>query len=204
MGSLYLLIPCLIIIPACQAQQQDKINYQSYGRCDGCEAVFEYGDQQLTSVDTLPDFEKHEPKIKLTGTIYKPDGKTPASGVVLFIYHTNPEGKYPKKGSEQGLDRKQGYIRGWVKTDSNGRYTFLTFMPGVYSSNEAHIHTALLEPNGRYYFIDDFNFENDPYFKKAAKRKLRGGSGVIKLVEEDNLLVGNRDIFLGLNIEGYE
>ena len=195
----------LMLTQLCQAQnEKEKLQYRSFGRCDGCEGVFEYGKRKLQAVDTLPDYEKYEPKIKLTGTIYKPDGKTPASGVVLFVYHTNPEGKYPKKGDEKGLAKKQGYIRGWVKTDSSGRYTLYTFLPGSYSSTEAHIHTAVLEPNGYYYYIDDFNFEGDPHFNTTLVRKEWGGSGIVKLQKKGEETIGERDIILGLNVENYE
>lgn len=202
--SAFLLLVCMLT-HLCQAQnKQEKVEYQSFGRCDGCEGIFEYGERQLQAVDTLPDFHQYEPKLKLSGTIYKPDGKTPAPGVILFIYHTNPEGKYPKRGNEKGLASKQGYIRGWIRTDSSGRYTFYTFMPGSYSSSEAHIHAALLEPNGKYYFIDDFNFEEDPYLNSTLVRRKWGGPGIIKLKQEGDILNGERNIILGLNIPGYE
>lgn len=204
-SAVLLLVLIFILTQVCQAQnEKEKVQYRSFGRCDGCEGVFGYGNRKLQTVDTLPDFLQYEPKLKLSGTIYKPDGKTPASDVILFIYHTNPEGKYPKKGDETGLAGKQGYIRGWIRTDSNGRYTFYTFRPGSYSSNEAHIHAALLEPNGKYYFIDDFNFEGDPYFNTTLARRKWGGSGIIKLKKEGDILEGERNIVLGLNIPGYE
>jgi protocatechuate 3,4-dioxygenase beta subunit len=40
----------------------------------------------------------------------------------------------------------------------------------------------------------------------AAKRKAlenRGGSGVLRLVKQGELWIGERDIILGLNIPGY-
>lgn len=204
MQKLIFLFLLVVLVQACYAQQKDEIAYRAFGRCDGCEAVFEYRDKKLTSVDTLPDFEKYDPKIKLTGIIYQPDGKTPAPGVILYVYHTNPEGKYPKKGDETGLAKKQGYIRGWVKTDSNGRYTIYTFLPGSYGSGEAHIHTTVLEPNGKYYYIDDFNFEGDPNFNTTLVRKKWGGSGITELREEGDILWGKRDIILGLNVLNYD
>ncbi len=72
------------------------------GPCEGCEAVFEYGDRKLTPTDTLPGFEENKPKLKITGTIYKKDEKTPAENVILYIYHTNREGEYATRGDEKG------------------------------------------------------------------------------------------------------
>jgi protocatechuate 3,4-dioxygenase, beta subunit len=72
------------------------------GPCEGCEAVLEFGSRKLHAVDTLPDFNQHGPKLKLTGTIFLPDGKTPARGVILYIYHTDHTGVYPTRGDEKG------------------------------------------------------------------------------------------------------
>ena len=99
------------------------------GSCEGCEAVFEHGNKVLNAVDTLPEFNDGGPRIKLTGTIYQPDGKTPAEEVILMIYHTNQKGVYPVRGDEKGWAKRQGYLRGWVKTGEDGKYTFYTTQP---------------------------------------------------------------------------
>ena len=174
------------------------------GPCEGCEAVFEYGDRKLTPVDTLPGFEEKKPKLKITGTIYKKDGKTPAEDVILYIYHTNRDGVYPSRGDEEGWARRHGYIRGWVKTGADGKYTFYTFKPGSYSSNTAHIHSTVLEPNGKYYYIDEYRFKGDPKLENvSAYIDSRGGSGIVELRKSGGIMVAKRDIILGKNINGY-
>lgn len=199
---LFLLLFCTHL---CVGQAtKEKTQYQAFGRCDGCEGMFEYGDRMLQPIDTLPDFKKHEPKLKVTGVIYNPDGKTPAADVIMYVYQTNPEGKYPIKGDEEGWAKRHGYIRGWIKTDSSGKYTFYTFQPGSYGSGPAHIHAVVLEPNGKYYYIDDYNFEGDPYLSKENENKNEGGSGLVKLRRAGNILLADRNIILGLNIPGYE
>lgn len=174
------------------------------GPCEGCEAVFEYGDLELTQTDTLPGFEEKEPKLKITGTIYKKDGKTPAEDVIMYIYHTNREGVYPTRGDEKGWARRHGYIRGWIKTDADGKYTFYTFKPGSYSSNPAHIHPTILEPNGKYYYIDEIRFKGDPKLDNVRQYiENRGGSGIVEPKKKGELLVVERDIILGKNISDY-
>lgn len=200
--SIALILLCLV--SACQGQEQKENNYKLMGRCEGCEAVFEYGNKELQPVDTLPEFENNEPKLKLTGTIYRSDGKTPASDVILYIYHTDKTGKYPTKGNEKGWAKRHGYIRGWIKTDESGIYTFYTFKPGSYSSNPAHIHATILEPNGRYYYIEEYNFIGDPNLQNAHDDNGRGGSGLVELQKKGDLLVAERDIILGLNVPGYQ
>jgi len=179
------------------------------GNCEGCEAIFEHDLTKLNSVDTLPDFNNKGPKIKITGTVYKPGGKEPAPNVVLYVYHTNQRGIYPTKGDEKGWEKRHGYIRGWIKTDANGKYAFYTLKPGIYPSRKtpAHIHLTILEPNGKYYWLHSYHFDGDPLLtaKERSTESPRGGStGIIYLRKEGNLLEGHRDIELGKNIPGYE
>lgn len=177
------------------------------GPCEGCEALLEYGNRQLSSIDTLPDYSQNEPKIIVTGTVYKPDGKTPANGVIIYAYHTDRSGVYPTKGDEKGWARRHGYIRGWTKTDENGQYTFYTFKPETYPSRTepAHIHLTVKESDKQEYWIDSIQFEEDELLTKKVREKMgnRGGSGIVKLKEKGSFLLAERDIILGLNIQNY-
>lgn len=178
------------------------------GDCEDCEALLEYGHKPLTATDTLPDYHETGPKLVVQGIIYKKDGKTPAPDVILYIYHTDQKGIYPTKGSETGWDKRHGYIRGWIKTDATGKYTFYTLKPAAYPNNKipAHIHATLKEPGTNEYWIDEYLFEDDPYLTKEerSRQEKRGGNGIISLSKGQNgLLVAHRDIILGLNIPGY-
>lgn len=175
------------------------------GRCEGCEAVFEYGDKELKPKDILPDFDSKGEQIKLQGVIYENDGKTPAGGVILYVYHTNEEGVYPTKGDEKGWARRHGYIRGWIKTGPDGRYAFYTQKPGSYSNSPAHVHPIILEPDGRYYWISSYLFEGDPNLNEEVRdhERDRGGNGIVELKSVDGILVGTRDIVLGKELKDY-
>lgn len=180
------------------------------GGCEGCEGLYEYGSKLLNNVDTLPLFEVTEPKLKITGTVFKKDGKTPAPDVILYIYHTSREGIYETKGDETGWARRHGFIRGWIKTDQSGRYIFYTFRPGAYpdGSEPEHIHLTVKEPKTNAYYLDDFLFDDDPLLTEKERKKWmlrnRGGSGVVILQSTDSMLTVERDIILGLNIPDYE
>jgi protocatechuate 3,4-dioxygenase beta subunit len=178
------------------------------GDCEACGAVFEFGNKQLTWTDTLPDFHEPGPKLELHGTIYQPDGKTPAPDVILYVYHTDQHGEYSKKGNETGWGKTHGYIRGWIKTGKDGRYRFYTLKPGAYpgGGNPAHIHPVIKEPGVQPYWIDEFLFEGDPYITETERQRLpqRGGPGIRKAVKgKDDILIVERDIILGLNVPGY-
>lgn len=200
----YLLVSILI----CQAQISPQ-NKLVGGPCEGCEAIFEFGDAKLTSSVTLIDFNEPGPRMEISGTVYKSDGQTPAKDVILYVYHTNQKGIYPTRGNEKGWARRHGYIRGWLKTGADGRYTFYTLKPGTYPSGTepAHIHITILEPDGKYYWIDSYYFSDDPLLSEKDKQTSTvrgGGSGVLYLKEENNLLIGTRNIILGKNVPGYE
>ncbi|AHM62721.1 intradiol ring-cleavage dioxygenase domain-containing protein [Flammeovirgaceae bacterium 311] len=206
----FFMLMTICLMTTCQAQDQQekqKATARIGGPCEGCEAIYEWGDRKLSPLDTLPDFGEQGPKLKLTGTIYKQDGKTPASDVILYIYHTDQQGRYPTRGNEQGWDKRHGYLRGWIKTGADGKYIFYTQKPGAYPerNSPAHIHATVKEPAKGEYYIDDYVFEDDPLLDLADHGSSpRGGSGIISLRKEGDIWVAERDIILGLNIPAYD
>lgn len=199
-----ILILLLVATTACSAQRNKKIG----GPCEGCEAVYEYGDKKLSPSDTLPKFEQNTPQLKISGKVFKADGKTPAKDVIIYIYHTNRKGIYEQKGDETKWAKKHGFIRGWVKTGTDGRYTFFTFRPASYpdGSEPAHIHITIKEPHVNEYYLDEYLFEDDPLLTPDIRKKQqnRGGSGIVKPVFQNGMLTVERDIILGKNIPNYE
>lgn len=179
------------------------------GSCEGCEAIYEspVPFEQLNETDTLPDFNDPGPKMIISGIIYKADGKTPAPGVVLYIYHTDQSGHYPSKGGEKGWAKRHGFLRGWIKTNQKGEYRFYTLRPASYPGGEApqHIHPVVKEPGISEYYIDEFLFDDDPNLDKEERQQQehRGGNGIIKLTEKNGIQYGQRVIILGKNIPGY-
>lgn len=204
--KLYFLSVCITLFAtniAC-SQSSKKVG----GPCQGCEAALDYGDKKLSSVDTLPGFDEHNQKMKIQGTVFEKDGKTPAKNVIIYIYQTNQKGVYEKKGDETGFASYHGIYRGWVKTNEVGEYAFYTFKPGAYPSRSepAHVHFTIKEPGINEYYIDAIQFDDDPLLEKRDREKKnpRGGNGIISLVKRDGLLIADRDITLGLNIPNYE
>ena len=191
-----------------QSTNNQLIAQQVGGPCQGCEAIYEYGNASLKSVDTLPLFGKLPDPLKVSGTVYLLDGKTPASDIILYVYHTDDKGIYPKKSTSTGWERQHGHLRAWLKTDANGSYTFYTSRPASYPNSTVpqHIHITVKEPDKNEYYVEDFYFKDDPNITRniLVRTNARGGSGVINPVKEGNLLVAERDIILGLNIPNYE
>ena len=198
----------LLSLNACS--QTGKPKQPVGGSCEGCEAVFEspVAFEKLSWEDTLPDFNEPGPKMMISGIVYQADGKTPAKDVVLYIYHTDQSGKYSNKNNEKGDAGRHGYIKGWIKTNEKGAYKFYTLKPASYpgGQNPAHIHPIIKEPNFSEYWIVEFLFEDDPVLTDEERKRQpkHGGSGIISLTEKDGILYGERNIYLGKNIPGYQ
>jgi len=213
MKSIIVMIICCLasVMTACsQANSGRSENDRRVGgNCEGCEAVYEApgGFENLSWSDTLPGFNEPGPRMMIEGTVYKADGKTPAPGVVIYMYHTDQAGIYSRKGNETGLGRTHGYIRTWIRTNEKGQYRFYTLKPASYPNTRAekHIHTIIKEKGVKPYSIESFVFADDPFLSDHEKNKRtpKGGSGIITLIEKDGILTGKRDITLGLNIDGY-
>jgi protocatechuate 3,4-dioxygenase beta subunit len=146
--------------------------------------------------------------LEMQGVIYRVDGKTPAPDVILYVYHTDARGDYsPTPGQVHG--RRHGHLRGWMKTDREGRYRFRTIRPAPYPNARipAHIHPIVKEPGRNEYYIDEYVFAGDPLVTRKERGRIegRGGSGVVELSRnKEGVWIGQRDIILGRNIPNYE
>ena len=85
---------------------------------------------------------------------------SPAADAVLFAYHTDREGLYDRR--ENGPHSWR--LRGWVKTDKEGRFTFETIRPGSYpnSNNPPHVHFTAFLPNGERYHAGELQMAMKP------------------------------------------
>ena len=201
----FLLLLCTF--SAC-GQTPESTQIHVGGPCEGCEAIYEYGDRNLISVDTLPGFDHNKPQLIITGTVFQKDERTPAENVIIYIYHTNREGVYETFSNETGWAERHGSYRGWVKTGPDGKYRFYTFRPASYPGTEIpeHIHMTVKEPTTNEYYIESIQFSDDPFLTESERSRLRqrGGSGIVTPRERRGMLHVNRNIILGENIPDYE
>lgn len=176
------------------------------GGCDGCELMFEGMPASLAWQTMIPAGGEPGESMEISGTMFQKDGKTPAAGVILYVYHTDAGGLY-EPAPRQTAARRHGRLRGWMKTDERGRYNFRTIRPASYPGRTipAHVHPIVKEPDKNEYYIDEFRFDDDPLLTKRerALEEKRGGSGIIKLVKQGDVWIGHRDIVLGLNVPNY-
>lgn len=198
MKSSFVFLSLWAVVTAAGAQSPD--------RCEDCELLFEGMPATLNASAQLAGPDEPGEKLLIEGTIYQPDGKTPAPDIILYVYHTDASGRY-SPGPTQTQARRHGHLRGWVKSDAKGRYSISTIRPASYpkTRNPQHIHPIVVESRSRYYWIDDYLFTDDPLLtaQEKAHQPGRGGSGIITLRREGGVWKGQRDIILGRSIPDY-
>ena len=155
---------------------------------------------QLPSEATMVDYDQQEQKLKITGTVYKSDGITPAKDVIIYIDQANAEGEYIYEADDKIKHRTA------IKTDANGNYTFYTFVPGsayiplTYPKRLGvkTINMVIKAPNTFAYDFDPFIFADDPLLTKRCIKKLKkeNYSGILIPELKGNLLEAHRDIVL--------
>lgn len=201
-----MLIAIVLILNSMTATSQKPSRVGGY--CEVCEGMYEGMPKEFSSETRIaPPGEPGEP-MEIRGIIYKEDGKVPAPGIILYVYHTDARGYYSPGKGQTGMARRHGHLRGWVKSNSRGEYKFISIRPAPYPERNipAHIHPIIKEPDKNEYFIDEYVFDDDPLVtdKDRGRRDPRGGSGILKLTKDkDGVWRATRDIILGLNVPNY-
>ena len=151
----------------------------------------------LTSTARIAPLGEPGSPLVIHGRLFAPDGRTPANGATVFAYHTDRDGLYDKPGTPPHSWR----LRGWARTDADGRFEFSTIRPGSYPSsrNPAHVHFTVFTTDARYH-AGELQFDNDPVVGDAerARDKNRGEFGSIRPVRREGP-VEHVDLRLRLN-----
>jgi protocatechuate 3,4-dioxygenase beta subunit len=93
------------------------------------------------------------------GRVFDTAGRAPVPGAIVFAYQTDRGGLYDAPGSTPHSWR----LRGWARTDAEGRFVFETIRPGAYPGAKipAHVHFNLFMPNGERYHAGELQFADD-------------------------------------------
>ncbi|MBL7960856.1 intradiol ring-cleavage dioxygenase [bacterium] len=186
----------IFVTSSCNAQK----NPNELPECNWCGT--DEAPANLTSHVVIAPADEPGVRITIRGKFYQSDGKTPAAGVIVYLYHTNAKGLYEKKGNETGNGKRHGYLRAWLKSSSDGSYAFETIRPASYpNGTEAqHIHITVKSPGKQEIALDSFLFDDDPLLTAERKKRLKqvgdSGSGILSLKNVDGMTIGYRDIVL--------
>lgn len=199
-----------VIAASCNTGDQKQEISKSYGtiqaslpqdNCNWCGTSEAPEDASWRTI-IPPEGEPGE-KLIISGIVFYADGKTPAEGIIIYIHHTNIKGVYPKKGNEKGNGQYHGYLRGWMKTDSNGKYEFETIRPAPYQTHggePAHIHYNIEGPEYPEYWLTALWFEDDPRVSEEQMNNVKRSGGFSNVTslsrDNNNILRGFRNIKL--------
>ena len=188
---------CQTLLAQEYADASNEVSYNYKKRSP----IYDFSERQLNNTDTIPDFETKKDKLKISGTIYKSDGKTPASDVILFIFQPDENGNYKLKRDD--YHKRYIYHRGWIKTDADGHYTFYTFMPGKYirSKELKQIRRIIKEPGKPEYDLAPFFFNDDPLLPDLALAcRAKAVGSMLRLEQKEGMYVATKDIVLKKHI----
>jgi len=111
-------------------------------------------------------------KLFVSGRVLSPDG-TPLREAVVDVWHANAEGEYDNKS-------ENFWLRGRIRSDKNGLYSYSTVMPGQYDLGDAkrpaHIHYKISADAHRalttqLYFEGDPWLDRDPFVRQSLVKK---------------------------------
>jgi hypothetical protein len=107
-------------------------------------------------------------RLVVRGQVFSPDGTTPVPGVVLYAYHTDATGHYARLGWTPRL-------RGWMRTDAEGRYEYRTIRPGAYPGRDtpAHVHVQLWGAGYEPQSSQDLLFADDALLPATERERSR-------------------------------
>ena len=136
-------------------------------------------------------------RLVISGTVFMPDGTTPARDATLAAYHTDSAGWY----SQPENDPRRARLRGSLTTDANGAYRIETIVPGAYANMTnppvRHIHVHLGAPNLPVHWIESYLFADDPRVTRADLEKAAAQGAfahIMNLKAQNGILTGRRDI----------
>ncbi|MEK6300768.1 MAG: protocatechuate 3,4-dioxygenase [Acidobacteriota bacterium] len=113
---------------------------------------------------------KQEPgeRLIVAGRVFRPDGVTPLAAASLYVYHTDVKGYYTPGAN----DNRNPRLRGYMRTDAQGRYEFSTIKPGSYPNSRvpAHIHYVVTAA-GYSERIFEIVFEGDPFLDDKVRQQ---------------------------------
>ena len=173
-----------------------------------CSAPYEGMPAVITSHARIASPSEPGEPLTITGRVTGPDGR-PRPGVIVYAYHTNRLGIYPPPvPPRSSASDGDGRLRGWARTDSQGRYFFETIRPSSYPNTKGlqHIHMHIVEPGCGTYYIEELQFSDDPMRKQLSADDLRHMEEAV--VETPRKTAKgwevNRDIRLGEHVQNYQ
>ncbi len=100
----------------------------------------------------------------------------PVAGAIVDLWQADDTGEYDNKGFR---------LRGHVFTDSEGRYTFRTIVPGLYPGRTRHFHAKIQAPKAplfttQFYFPDEPRNRTDAFFHRELVMQVASAEDTLR------------------------
>jgi protocatechuate 3,4-dioxygenase beta subunit len=108
-------------------------------------------------------------RLLVRGRLFAPDGERPAAGAILYAYQTDVTGVYNRDRDPAAPPR----LRGYMKTDAEGRFEYDTIRPGSYPGRTvpAHVHHHAWGGGWPTQWLTELNFADDPLLTAADRNR---------------------------------
>jgi protocatechuate 3,4-dioxygenase beta subunit len=180
------------------------------GNCNGtCTGPYEGMPGVITAHARIAPLSEPGEPLTISGRVVGPDGR-PRAGIIVYAYHTDRLGIYPPPVPPRSeASNFHGQLRGWARTDAQGRYVFDTIRPGSYphSNNPQHVHMHIIEPGCGTYFINELQFSDDPTRQQLSEQDRKNEASWTVVGTPHKTAQGwevTRNIQLGENVAGYK
>jgi protocatechuate 3,4-dioxygenase beta subunit len=138
----------------------------------------------LTSTARIAPASEPGSPLVIHGRAFAADRTTPLANAIVFAYHTDRNGLYDRPGTTHSWR-----LRGWAKTDAEGRFEFTTIRPGAYPNSRIaeHVHFTLFTASGERYHAGELNFADDKFVSDAdrARSDREGEFGSVRPVRRE-------------------
>ena len=106
-------------------------------------------------------------RLRVEGLVFAPDGTTPVEGAIVYAYQTDATGRYSTPPA------RTPRLRGFMKTDRDGRFFYDTIRPGSYPGgrNPAHVHHQVWGAGYPAQWASDLLFDDDPLVTESERRR---------------------------------
>lgn len=134
---------------------------------------------------TIIDTNEPGERLVVAGKVFAPDRQNTVPGVFVYAYNTDQRGNYASDGNVY-----PPRLKGYMKTDADGRFELHTILPGHYPGMHIPVHVHFILWGGGYpvQWVDELQFEGDHYLTDAQRRQSesRGDFATIRPLTRDS------------------
>lgn len=128
----------------------------------------------------------------ISGVVFQADGRTPLRGASVYIYQTDARGYYAPDNARASDNPR---LRGYLRTDAQGRYEYTTVKPGSYpgTRNPGHVHYHVSAP-GYTERVFEIVFEGDTLIPEQWRRDAQNPQSGVAIVRLESAGNGKRGV----------